>query len=206
MDMIFVTQPWMIATLTPLVLAVEVVPLLRGDLILMTESHGAAELTFFVLVGSSLAFLMELSEYLLLSYTSSLTLSISCILKVSNFVSNAILLTCLCLRQEMITIGLSYQINNDSMSTLNFLGFLVCMSGIVLHVYVKVKDVSRECSCTTDEQHVCKLIRSRCTTVGRAAANMDESEVQQLMHEDADDVPQVQKTEKEAAVTFHKEY
>ena len=42
----------------------------------------------------------------------------------------------------MITIGLSYQINKDYMSALNFLGFLLCMSGIVLHVYVKVKDVS----------------------------------------------------------------
>lgn len=151
-DMIFVTQPWMIATLTPLVLVVEVAPLLRGDIVLMTESHGVAEITFFVLIGSSLAFLMELSEYLLLSYTSSLTLSISCIFKVSSFVAVVVMLTCCCVCQEMITIGLSYKINNDSMSTLNFLGFVVCMSGIILHVYVKVKDVSREFSNTAEQQ------------------------------------------------------
>lgn len=42
----------------------------------------------------------------------------------------------------MITIGLSYKINKDYMSELNFIGFLLCMSGIVLHVYVKVRDVS----------------------------------------------------------------
>lgn len=82
-DMIFVTQPYMIATLTPLVLLIEVLPVARGDHLLVSESQDGANIVLCILIGSSLAFLMELSEYLLLSHTSSLTLSISSIFKVS---------------------------------------------------------------------------------------------------------------------------
>ena len=39
-----------------------------------------------ILVGAVIAFFMELTEYLLVSYTSSLTLSVSGIIKVRNMI------------------------------------------------------------------------------------------------------------------------
>ena len=91
--MIFATQPYMIATLIPIVLLIELIPfLMRADDMLFSVPQSSSEITFCILIGSSLAFLMELSEYLLLSYTSSLTLSISSIFKVSSFLFLATLL------------------------------------------------------------------------------------------------------------------
>lgn len=145
-DMMFVTQPYMIATLTPLVLLIEVVPLVRGDHVLVSESQDGTSIVLCILIGSSLAFLMELSEYLLLSYTSSLTLSISSIFKVSLFLGHVLhfIFPRALLGQETITLVLAYEYNNDSMSLINCFGFLLCMSGIGLHVWIKVRDVAGE--------------------------------------------------------------
>lgn len=88
-DMIFATQPWMIATMTPLVLAIEIVPAMTaGSGVSATAECSLDEIgvptgAVLAVIGGSIAFLLELSEYLLLSHTSSLTLSIASIFKVS---------------------------------------------------------------------------------------------------------------------------
>jgi solute carrier family 35 protein C2 len=77
-----------------------------------------------VLLGSLLAFLMELSEYLLLTYTSSLTLSIAGIFK------------------EIFTLFLAYEYTGDRMSSINFMGLVLCLIGISLHVVLKAVDAT----------------------------------------------------------------
>ena len=84
-DMIFAVQPIMIATLMPLVVCIEIMPTFSSSAPTVVPAMRFVETVLQILAGSSLAFLMEMSEYLLLSYTSSLTLSISSIVKVSLF-------------------------------------------------------------------------------------------------------------------------
>ena len=130
-DMIYYIQPWMICTLIPLVLGVEILPVFNGsssDLsstdASLTDDEYLIEKIICIVIGSLLAFLLELSEYLLLTYTSSLTLSIAGIFK------------------EVFTLFLAFEYNGDPVNPVNFLGLLLCLTGIILHVAVKVTDVS----------------------------------------------------------------
>ncbi|TRY96648.1 hypothetical protein DNTS_024262 [Danionella cerebrum] len=70
-------------------------------------------------VGGMLAFGLGFSEFLLVSRTSSLTLSIAGIFK------------------EICTLLLAVEFMGDKMSTVNWLGFVVCLSGISLHIGLK---------------------------------------------------------------------
>ncbi|GAB6021400.1 hypothetical protein CHUAL_004008 [Chamberlinius hualienensis] len=116
-DMIYHIQPWMVVGLIPLAIPFEGVQIATSkvvfrfddaDLILRTAGQ--------VLIGAGLAFLMELSEYWLLGSTSSLTLSISGILK------------------EIVTLYLAVKVNGDSMSFINKVGLAISVFGISLHV------------------------------------------------------------------------
>ena len=77
---------------------------------------------FQMLGGGLLAFMLSTSEYLLLSQTSSLTLSISGIVK------------------EIVTLSIATTYNGDTLSPLNLVGCLTCLTGISLHVYLKFQD------------------------------------------------------------------
>nr|XP_020479817.1 solute carrier family 35 member C2-like [Monopterus albus] len=70
-------------------------------------------------IGGLLAFGLGFSEFLLVSRTSSLTLSISGIIK------------------EVFILLLSTSLLGDKMSLINWLGFAVCLCGISLHVGLK---------------------------------------------------------------------
>ena len=93
------------------------------------------------MIGSILAFCMEFSEFLLLTYTSSLTLSIAGIFK------------------EVFTLYLAVNYNGDQMSLLNFFGLIVCLTGIGLHVTIKALDTSGK----NGDRHLCltNQLRSR---------------------------------------------
>ncbi|XP_062871528.1 solute carrier family 35 member C2-like isoform X2 [Trichomycterus rosablanca] len=69
--------------------------------------------------GGMLAFGLGFSEFLLVSRTSSLTLSIAGIFK------------------EVCTLLLAVEFMGDNMSVVNWLGFVVCLAGISLHVGLK---------------------------------------------------------------------
>uniref|UniRef100_A0A8C5ENI2 Sugar phosphate transporter domain-containing protein n=1 Tax=Gouania willdenowi TaxID=441366 RepID=A0A8C5ENI2_GOUWI len=71
-------------------------------------------------VGGMLAFGLCFSEFLLVSRTSSLTLAIAGIFK------------------EICTLCLAAWLMGDTMSVLNWLGFVVCLCGISLHVGLKM--------------------------------------------------------------------
>jgi solute carrier family 35 protein C2 len=72
-----------------------------------------------VSIGAFLAFAMEISEYLLLTNTSSLTLSITGIFK------------------EICQLVLAVEFLNDQMSLINALGLVMCIGGICCHVIHK---------------------------------------------------------------------
>lgn len=119
-DMIFHVQPWMILGLLPLAIAFEGIPIATSEKVFRFRELGVVVRTCrFVLAGSVLAFFMELSEYLLLTYTSSLTLSIAGIVK------------------EVCTLYLAVNYSGDEMTAMNLVGLLICLLGIALHVLVK---------------------------------------------------------------------
>ena len=134
LDMMYHVQPWMIMGLLPIALIFEVMPTLHGYFQQGISSVlPEAELTSFnisyfwqivhlILIGSILAFLMEFSEYLLLTFTSSLTLSMAGIFK------------------EIFTLYLAVNYNGDQMSQINFIGLMVCLFGISTHVCLKAFD------------------------------------------------------------------
>jgi solute carrier family 35 protein C2 len=70
-------------------------------------------------IGAFLAFFMEISEFLVLSQTSSLTLSVSGIFK------------------EICQLVLAVEINNEQLSLYNLIGLVLCLGGITSHVIYK---------------------------------------------------------------------
>ncbi|XP_048464350.1 solute carrier family 35 member C2 isoform X3 [Rhincodon typus] len=84
---------------------------------------------FLINEGGFLAFGLCFSEFLLVSKTSSLTLSVAGIFK------------------EVCTLVLASHVMGDQLSMLNWLGFAMCLSGISLHVALKVvysEDASKD--------------------------------------------------------------
>ncbi|KFZ58772.1 Solute carrier family 35 member C2, partial [Podiceps cristatus] len=77
-------------------------------------------------LGGILAFGLGFSEFLLVSRTSSLTLSIAGIFK------------------EICILFLATHLLGDRLSLLNWLGFAVCLSGISLHVILKAMNSKGE--------------------------------------------------------------
>ncbi|XP_042897674.2 solute carrier family 35 member C2 [Parasteatoda tepidariorum] len=119
-DMIYHVQPWMVIGLLPLAIVFEGIPIATTEKVFRYKEVSMVMTTVgYILLGSFLAFLMELSEYLLLLFTSSLTLSIAGVFK------------------EVCTLYLAVKYTGDHMSTLNFIGLLVCLIGITLHVVLK---------------------------------------------------------------------
>lgn len=119
--MMYYVQPWMILALLPWTIIIEAFPLISGDGMSVFLDLNPF---IYILIGSFLAFLMELSEYMLITYTSSLTLSIAGIFK------------------EVFTLYLAIEYYGDEMSAINFFGLAVCLSGISLHVYLRAKDIA----------------------------------------------------------------
>ncbi|KAL3208163.1 hypothetical protein MRX96_009746 [Rhipicephalus microplus] len=126
-DMIFHVQPWMILGLLPLAIAFEGIPIATSEKVFrFRDAEVVLRTCKYVLAGSLLAFLMELSEYLLLTYTSSLTLSIAGIIK------------------AICTLYLAVKYSGDEMSSMNLLGLIICLLGIALHIVVKSLNTNEE--------------------------------------------------------------
>ncbi|XP_020800066.1 solute carrier family 35 member C2 [Drosophila serrata] len=129
-DMIYYMQPWMIASLVPLVLGIEGVKLVKvlEDMHNYTSNEitwAIARITF----GALLAFLMEFSEFLVLCKTSSLTLSIAGIFK------------------DICQLALAVTLKKDKLSLINVIGLVVCLAGIMchlLHKYSSMKEAQKQ--------------------------------------------------------------
>jgi len=120
-DTVFHLQPVMIITLLPLAIYVDGVHIGTSALVFRTPSMLSLALTAaFILVAALLAFMLGVSEYLLVYHTSGLTLSIAGIFK------------------EIIVLTISTLWWEEEMpSIVNFVGMVVCVSGIALHILFK---------------------------------------------------------------------
>ncbi len=87
--------------------------------------------------GSSalLAFCLEFSEFLLVSNTSSLTLSVSGIFKVENLFH--LIEFNLEFFKEIVMLYLAVEYNENKLNALNIAGLVICLIGIVFHCVLK---------------------------------------------------------------------
>jgi len=118
LDMIYHVQPWMILSIIPLVFGFEGRSLAQAAV--ANIGHGALPVERaigLILAGAMFAFMMEIAEYALLVYTSSLTLNVCGIAK------------------EIVTLVLAHHYKGDQFSPVNIVGLVVCISGVSLHVY-----------------------------------------------------------------------
>lgn len=121
-DFMYHIQPVMLITLVPFLGALE-----GWELAASEEGfrfHDLSQITRFaglIAVGGAVAFVMELFEFLIVFKSSGLTLSIVGAVK------------------EVFTIFLDAGINGGDFSTLNKIGMVVCLTGVALHVFRKVK-------------------------------------------------------------------
>ncbi|KAM4622741.1 solute carrier family 35 member C2 [Discoglossus pictus] len=119
-DTMFHLQPLMFLSLFPLFLYIEGLHIATSEQLFRShDTQGMLTLLATLSVGGLLAFGLGYSEFLLVSKTSSLTLSIAGIFK------------------ELCILLLATNLLGDEMSLLNWLGFGVCISGIALHVALK---------------------------------------------------------------------
>uniref|UniRef100_A0AAY4DDH3 Sugar phosphate transporter domain-containing protein n=2 Tax=Denticeps clupeoides TaxID=299321 RepID=A0AAY4DDH3_9TELE len=119
-DTMYHLQPLMFIGLFPLFLYNEGLSLCSSEKLFRVGSVSPVLYSLLTLsVGGTLAFGLGFSEFLLVSRTSSLTLSIAGIFK------------------EVCTLVLAAEFMGDKMSSINWLGFVVCLCGISLHVGLK---------------------------------------------------------------------
>uniref|UniRef100_A0A8D2KY01 Solute carrier family 35 member C2 n=1 Tax=Varanus komodoensis TaxID=61221 RepID=A0A8D2KY01_VARKO len=145
-DTMFHLQPAMFLGLFPLFAAFEGLPLSASEkLFRFHEVEPLLRQLAQLALGGLLAFGLGFSEFLLVSRTSSLTLSISGIFK------------------EVCTVLLATHLLGDRLSPLNWLGFAVCLSGISLHVALKALGAGGECGVGWGQGHP-GLLAGACLT------------------------------------------
>ena len=133
LDMIYHVQPVMIIVLLPFAVAFEGLKMSSSLAVFRYEDFGLFLTTLIrVVTGGLIAFLMETAEYLLVSYTSGLTLSVAGIVK------------------EILSLGLAIVIESTDISPINAVGLVVCMAGITLHVIRKATMTDRKASITNN--------------------------------------------------------
>lgn len=119
-DMIYHVQPLMIIVCIPFAVGIEGVRVATSASMFRFSSLSSLLRTLSLVAGGGvIAFLMECAEFLLVSHTSSLTLSLAGIVK------------------EIVTMVLAVVFQDSDMSPLNVAGLVVCMAGISLHVVTK---------------------------------------------------------------------
>ncbi|XP_065064693.1 solute carrier family 35 member C2-like [Rhopilema esculentum] len=130
-DTIFHLQPVMALSLLPLFFVIEGPSIAVSKQLWRAPSWHIAGISLLkVFLGACLAFMLSVSEYLLVSNTSGLALAIAGIFK------------------EICTLTIATEFGGDQLNVLNFIGLVICMSGIGVHVYFKaLKDSKHGCVC-----------------------------------------------------------
>nr|XP_029729557.1 solute carrier family 35 member C2-like [Aedes albopictus] len=119
-DMIFHMQPWMILAVLPFTIGFEGKRILDGlDVVMQTDTSIVMDMWLKISIGAFIAFAMEVSEFLVLCSTSSLTLSVAGIFK------------------EICQLVLAVELYGDQLSLINVLGLVMCLGGICCHVVHK---------------------------------------------------------------------
>uniref|UniRef100_A0A182PP50 Sugar phosphate transporter domain-containing protein n=1 Tax=Anopheles epiroticus TaxID=199890 RepID=A0A182PP50_9DIPT len=134
-DMIFHMQPWMILSVLPFTVGFEGRKLLDGyTLVQQLPSDVVIDMWLKISVGAFIAFAMEVSEFMVLTNTSSLTLSVAGIFK------------------EICQLILAVELNDEHLSTVNVLGLVMCLGGIcchVVHKFLTYRDETAKSSLTS---------------------------------------------------------
>lgn len=126
-DMIYHIQPSMILALLPLALYVEGVSVISTEKFFRTDDlHQIASNMQWIMIGAFIAFFLESSEFLVVTFTSSLTLSVSGIFK------------------EICIIYLAVLYNGNKLNQMNTAGLVICLLGITIHVVLKAKRANSE--------------------------------------------------------------
>lgn len=163
-DMIYFIQPWMIASLIPLVIWIEVIPLLRDGLVVYASNLDHESESFVspsqlvsggigdspaghVIASSSTGTAGSTYEYLLLTAGYILAGSIlAFLMEVSEYLlltfTSSLTLSIAGIFKEVFTLFLAYEVNGDSMTWINFCGLIVCLIGISSHIAIKVSEAS----------------------------------------------------------------
>ncbi|XP_063677702.1 solute carrier family 35 member C2-like isoform X1 [Bolinopsis microptera] len=121
LEFVYYVEPVMAASILPLSLVMEGSDMVLSPDFILAVQQESLHVLFVVGVGATLALFLTFSEYLLLSNTSSITVSICGIMK------------------EILILGLASTVGGDRLSPVNMIGLVVCLSGISLHVYLKYK-------------------------------------------------------------------
>nr|CDS26119.1 solute carrier family 35 member C2 [Hymenolepis microstoma] len=125
-DLVYNTQPWMATVLLPLAFVFEGDAFLTSPFLFRSQDYlSILRITGYFVLGSCLAFGLEISEFLVVCHSSSLTLSIAGIFK------------------EVVTLYLAATLNGDVYSPLNIAGLFICLAGICLRVAVKFLHADR---------------------------------------------------------------
>lgn len=119
-DMIYHMQGFMIISVLPFMVVMEGSKVVEEfSKLADDDSNEMSWLIFKILAGAFIAFLMEFSEVMVVSYTSSLTLSIAGIFK------------------ELFMLFLAF-LTGDKFSAINVVGLIFCIGGIIIHVVHKI--------------------------------------------------------------------
>ncbi|CDW54255.1 solute carrier family 35 member C2 [Trichuris trichiura] len=147
LDMIYHVQPWMIIGIVPLFLVFEGEKS-KGLALLSSTSFGSKvsnilRLLGLIAGGGTLAVMMEILEYALVFYTSSLTLGICAIGKARfKLFKKQVVHKIHCWHlQELVTLSLAYCYKGDQISWINALGLTFCMAGSIAHFVIRTRRV-----------------------------------------------------------------
>ena len=125
-DLVYHVQPLMILCLLPFAVVFEGTRISASiSVFRFQEISVFLETLGLIGIGGMIAFFMEVAEFLLVSYTSGLTLSVAGIVK------------------EVISLAMAIFIEESDVSVINMIGLVICMSGITLHVVRKATQVER---------------------------------------------------------------
>lgn len=123
-DMVYHVQPWMIVPVLPLAIGFEGVTLASNCKFFRYHDATVIITLLQIIAGAVLAFCMEVAEFMVVTHTSSLTLSVAGIFK------------------EVCTLILAVE-TGDRMNLINVVGLFFCLGGIIFHVLHKSTIASR---------------------------------------------------------------
>jgi solute carrier family 35 protein C2 len=123
-DTLYYVAPCMALTLLPFAVGIEGKGLLQDELLFKADTSSIAFATlFYVFGGAFIAFMLTFSEFLLVSFAGSVTLSIAGIAK------------------ELVTVGIAAMfVEGNKLSGINIVGLLVSVCGIAYYNYIKYEE------------------------------------------------------------------
>ncbi|KAI6230063.1 TPT domain-containing protein [Aphelenchoides fujianensis] len=151
LDMVAHVQPFMFLTILPVVYFVEGSDINTTTITTFDGSYEPLLVLLLIFFGGVLAFLMEMSEYLLLVNTSGITLNILGIVK------------------EVVTLLLAHHLHGDKITFVNMVGLTLTLSGMLIHGIAKQNAHQRKLSARGGSTVVDCIDLDGATACGRGA-------------------------------------